>query len=289
MMLAHKHQFDAIGTSWSIDTAQPLSQTEIQHISEKIETFDATYSRFRADSLTRNMYDHAPGSFTFPESIVTLFNIYEKLHRLTHNKINPLVGTSLEQLGYDAHYSFVPHAPHPAPDFDATILTGTTLTPTEPILLDIGAVGKGYLVDEIAKIIGQRHPEFVVDGSGDIAVRTETPEIVGLEHPADASRVIGAIAITHGSLCASALNRRTWGSGFHHVVDATSGESIAGDSIATWAIADTTLVADALTTALFFAPVADLRREFGDFWYVIMKKNGDVMHNIPPDKGEMFA
>lgn len=43
--------FEAIGTRWEIETREPLGFQLKQRILERIEQFDATYSRFRQDSL----------------------------------------------------------------------------------------------------------------------------------------------------------------------------------------------------------------------------------------------
>ncbi|MGZ3089125.1 FAD:protein FMN transferase, partial [Pseudomonas aeruginosa] len=65
----------------------------------------------------------------------------------------------------------------------------------------------------------QRHVggDVVVDGSGDLAVRG-TPVRVGLEHPYDPARAIGVVEVRGAALCASAVTRRAWGDGLHHVL-----------------------------------------------------------------------
>lgn len=107
-MPSARHVFEAIGTSWSIGTARPLSQTEILAIDTIMADFDAAYSRFRDDSLVSKARRASPGTFEFPASIEALFDTYSALSRATGGRVNPLVGTSLEQLGYDARYSLKP-------------------------------------------------------------------------------------------------------------------------------------------------------------------------------------
>ena len=283
------YQFEAIGTQWSIDTAEELSESEQQNIAAVVEDFADVYSRFQADSLVCAVRVQAPGTFSFPVSIVELYGIYETLHSISGGKINPLVGSSLEQLGYGADYSLRQKQPMPAPEFATSTLHDTELSVSEPVLLDVGAVGKGYLVDQLAALVGESHSEYVVDGSGDIALNTKIPDVIGLEHPLDPSRVIGTVKINHGSLCASAINRRAWGDGLHHIIDATTGRPLETDIIATWAIADRALISDALSTGLFFVSPQVLRASFGDFTYVIMKRDDSVAHNVAPKIGEIFA
>ena len=87
------------------------------------------------------------------------------------------------------------------------------------------------------------------------------------------------------ALCASAVNRRSWGEGLHHVLDARTGRPTS-DVVATWVIAGEALVADALATALFFVPPARLMPEF-DFTFVRVNADGRIESacDLP---GEMF-
>lgn len=289
-MLAHNYTFEAIGTRWVIATSKAVTAGEKLAINEIIKQFDATYSRFRDDSLVSRIARDSPGRFRFPTSIQALFGLYEELANATKGKVSPFVGHSLEQLGYDATYSLQPKEPIAAPSMhDAATLNSTELTTSQPVLLDIGAVGKGYLVDRIAEYLRAQGHTYVVDGGGDMNVKSDTTEIIGLEHPLDPLQVIGTVKLQKGCLCGSAINRRAWGEGLHHIIDATTGKPYSGDIVATWAIADSAAVADGLTTGLFFAEPSDLTKQFGRFTYVIMKKDGTVQHNLTPKVGELFT
>lgn len=285
-----KFTFDAIGTHWSIETERPLTPPEKRAITQIISEFDHTYSRFRSDSLVSRIARGNDSAYTFPSSIIELYDIYTRLEQSTDGAVNPLVGQSLERLGYDAEYSLQPSGdPFIPPSFSSVAtLHGTILELTQPALIDIGAIGKGYLVDQIAEIVRQTHQEFVVDASGDICVHRTRPEVIGLEDPFDSTRAIGVVRIANLSLCASATNRRAWGDNLHHVIDARTGLPCTTDTIATWAIASTTVMADALATALFFAEPQQLLHRFGDFYYVTMKQDGSVSHNITPI-GELYS
>lgn len=290
MSLQHSYQFEAIGTAWSVETVQALSRAEIDYIHKLIDEFDSTYSRFRSDSLVSRARLSAPGTFEFPDSIATLYDTYAKLESITDGAVNPLVGQSLERLGYDAAYSLRPTGSKPtSPDsFTKTIgRNDVSLAYSKSALLDIGAIGKGYLVDQVAAYLAKHHDQYVVDAGGDLAVATQKPYIVGLECPQDLDRVMGTVSLQHGSICGSAPNRRKWGEGLHHIIDARTGKPIESDIVATWAIAGTTMLADALATALFFASADNLQQQFGDFRYAIMRANSHIEHNIT-DIGDVY-
>ncbi len=81
-------------------------------------------------------------------------------------------------------------------------------------------------------------------------------------------------------------NRRAWGDGQHHIIDALTGQPTAA-VVAAWALAPTALVADGVATALFFDPDPDLLRRH-HVEYVRMYADGRVEHS-PSFPGEVFA
>jgi ApbE family len=80
--------------------------------------------------------------------------------------------------------------------------------------------------------------------------------------------VIGVSHRQNRALCASAVTRRAWGAGLHHVLDARTGVSVR-DVVATWVVADEAVTADGLATALFFTSADHLAKAFR-FSYVRM-------------------
>lgn len=255
-----RHEFDAIGTAWSITTDEPLAQAATAAIAAQIEAFGATWSRFRSDSLVSRIRA-TPGRHRFPSEAAALFGLYGRLGRATGGRVNPLVGGRLESLGYGIGYT-LRAAPDPVgvPRWsDAAHWDGAFLTTTEPVLVDVGAAGKGYLVDLVAAVLDDHGVEqYVVDAGGDLRHRGDRPTRVALEHPDDSTLAIGVVELSNQSLCASAPNRRSWGD-VHHVLDGATGAPTRA-IVATWALAPSALEADGLATSLFFEDAATLGR-----------------------------
>lgn len=285
------HRFAAIGTGWQIDTDHPLPEPLKAQIVALCEDFDRVWSRFRADSLvTRIAHAEIGGRFPFPARDAGLLDLYDRLVRATGGAVDPLVGRDLKLLGYDAGYSLTPDLPGLAdrvPDFWHRDLRReqTTIITDRPLVIDVGAAGKGHLVDLIAQILlDDGVDRFVVDGSGDLRHRGPEPVVVGLEHPTRPGRAIGTVPLRNAALCASATNRRAWGDGLHHILDARAGRPVS-DVIATWVIADDAATADGLATALFVSePEALCAFEFS---WVRMLADGRVQWSNDFD-GELF-
>lgn len=294
-MLTSSFKFDAIGTFWEINTAALLGAATRAQILDLVERFDSLYSRFRHDSIVTRIAKAADGgAFSFPDDARPMFDLYDRLHDATDGAVDPLVGRDLELLGYDGDYALVPdhegiaatvaHRPVWHRDVQRE---GNKITTRKPLVVDIGAVGKGRLVDLISDLLtAEGFKDFVVDGSGDICHRGDTALDIGLEHPLDPDMVIGVANLKNGSICASASNRRAWGNGLHHILDGRTGRPTT-EVIATWAIASDTATADGLATALFFNASSRLMTMF-DFTYLRMFTDGRVEVSDNFD-GEVFT
>ncbi len=284
----HAWTFEAIGTAWQIDTREPLAADVRAAVLGRIERFDAAWSRFRDDSLVSRIAS-APGKWQLPDEAQQLLDFFTELHDATDGAVNPLVGRTLSDLGYDATYSLTASdEPAGVPPWGTLVLSAGALTTTEPVLIDVGAAGKGLLVDEVASIVGRDVDRLTIDASGDLYHGGTAPLRIALEHPLDAGRAIGVAEIQAGdALCASATNRRAWGDGLHHVLDARTGRPT-HDVIATWVVAPQSCMrADGLATAHFFADPALLMERF-DHQFVRMHADGRVLWS-PDFPGEIFT
>ncbi len=274
----HSWQFDAIGTRWEVVTLLPLASTLQKSIEQLIKAFDATYSRFRSDSLVRIMAE-TPGEYVFPASAEAIFTFYDELWDITDHKVTPLVGDMLASVGYDETYSLTQKETikNVKNYVEVVQRVGNTFTMKEKAQLDVGAAGKGFLIDEIAETLQKNgHESFVVDGSGDMRVVGESSEIVGLENPNNTTEIIGKVHVANRALCASAINRRAWGE-WHHIIDPTTSRPVK-DIIATWVIADSAMIADGLSTALFFVSPQKLAERY-TYEYMRMRADGSVEYS----------
>lgn len=285
----YSQRFEAIGTRWQIDTARALSPVQWSALHDRIEEFDRTWSRFRSDSLVSRLA-HGPTTVEFPAQARPLIEFYRELYDGTDGAVTPLIGGTLADLGYDADYRFAP-APtvRTTPAWDEAMQwDGPVVTTTGPFVLDVGAAGKGYLVDLLGELLTSFEVgSFVVDGSGDLLHHGGDALRVGLEHPADPSTVIGIVPLSGDALAASAGNRRRW-AGLHHIVDPRTGGPVR-DVVATWVIAGSAMVADGLATALFFTSPTQTRTLAGAFGADWLRVLGDgSAHWSPTFEGELF-
>ncbi|SEB90166.1 thiamine biosynthesis lipoprotein [Arthrobacter woluwensis] len=269
-------EFDAIGTRWWI-RAEGLTDRIESRIRQRIDEFDAVWSRFRPDSAVARWAagpvdpDGAERTLTLPAEAAPLGRLYRELHDLSAGSVTPFIGESLVRLGYDASYSLTPHGPAvaaPAWGPDAR-WEDRTVTASGPVLVDIGAAGKGLLVDLVCGILGDAGvSDYLVDAGGDLRHSGPEADRIGLESPFDGSRAIGVVAVHQQALAASGTARRAWGRGLHHVLDGLTGEPVRR-VVASWVLAPDALQADGLATALFFVPGHELAARYGVEWLTV--------------------
>jgi thiamine biosynthesis lipoprotein len=285
-MRRHSYAFEALGTHWVVETPEEISPGLKQRLHDRIELFDRTYSRFRDDSLVTEISKQA-GTYVFPEDAAKLVAFYEHLYELTDGKVTLLVGDMLSRAGYDAEYSLQPTTQRVLPAWnEAMRWDNGVVTTSEPIILDFGAAGKGYLVDILSTLLDEEGiGEYVIDASGDLRHKGGAENKVGLEHPLHEGKIIGAVDVQNKSVCASASNRRAWGEGMHHIFDPDAMAPTAS-VIATWVIADEAMIADGLATALFFTEPKQLRRQYA-FDFLRMFADGSVEYS-PYFEGKLF-
>lgn len=259
----------AMGCLWSIQVWDELSLpvwSEVQtRIIEECTAFDETFSRFKKTSLIWRLANTV-GKFSVPPTFIEMLHLYQRLYRVTGGRYNPLIGNTISDLGYDAEYSLTPKAQirlTPSLLEAVEIIDEQTIRQNLPVMFDVGALGKGYFVDRASVILREYNIQrFLVNGSGDVFYQTaaKEPLLAGLEHPGDASMVIGRTKLVNQAMCASSGNRRKWDK-YHHIIDPLT-QTSPNEILASWIKAETTMLADGLATAAFLVPVEELRREF---------------------------
>lgn len=279
-MKSQKIIFDSMGTKWEITFWENVSSSKLSMLEKQIrkmaDEFDSTYSRFKKDSFVWKI-ENKTGKIQVPFHFIQMLFLYMKLNQTSHGIINPLIGNSISDLGYDKTYSLkhkktVRETPNL---FDTIqILDQNYIKKTAPCLFDFGALGKGYFVDVVSAFLFQKkYNQFLVNGSGDIYYQGEEKITAGLEHPEESKKIVGTLSFKNKALCASGINRRKW-ENVNHIINPftnTSQEEI----LATWVLSNSAAISDGIATALFFCPPENFLDDF-QFEYLILNKEYKV-------------
>ncbi|MGH2458024.1 MAG: FAD:protein FMN transferase [Chloroflexota bacterium] len=174
---------------------------------------------------------------------------------------DPTVGLAMERRGFNRNYltgrriSTRIDSPDRCDYRDVRLdAKRGTVTLRRPLVLDLGAVAKGFAIDLAARELA-RYPNLAIDAGGDLFFRgTNTegePWRVGIRHPRRPGDLIETLRVTDTAVCTSGdYERRAEADGGGHILAAGSGQP--ADAVASvTVIAPTAMAADALGTAAF--------------------------------------
>jgi len=273
MIWNQKFNFDEIGTSWTIEytgVSKLSPELLIEKIRAEINKFSRVFSRFDKNSAVFKSSQTA-SEIIVPKAYLPLLDIYKSLYKLTDGLFTPLIGNLLSESGYDENYSLVQKKLNPVPQWDQVIeISRESIKFKKPWLLDFGAAGKGFIIDLIGELlVDQNIKSYCIDAGGDIRYKSDNNQKlkIGLEHPDNLDQVLGIANLETGSICGSSGNRRKWAN-LHHIFNPKKLDSVR-EVLAVWVISDTALIADALSTALFFVNPEKLSTDF-QFQFLII-------------------
>lgn len=236
-----------------------LAETSLDTAITLMRNFELRYSRFRRDNELW-AFNHSTESVLSPE----LFDILERIlsfHHLTEGIFDPSILPALEEAGYTST-PYQNHTRRTSP-LSTLVLDRATLTARKPLdlVLDLGGIGKGYIVDQVATSLHVHFDHVLVDAGGDIRVYGENAiehyPYFAIEVESPLSRETAPLLMLRDmAVATSGRNRRHWvkdGVPRHHLIDPTTDTSANSDLVTVTVIAPTTTEADVWAKTLYIA------------------------------------
>jgi FAD:protein FMN transferase len=258
------HTFAVMGTvvSFRVVGTGALPQDDAWAAIERAESWfqriEATCSRFEPESELSRV-SRTPGRPV--EVSPLLYHLVEYALRVAHatgGAFDPTVGHRMEALGFDRNWRSGDRT-RSALDGGATYrdvsldAVAGTIELLRPLLLDLGAVAKGFAVDMAVQELLPLG-SFMVDAGGDLYLRGSNqsgrPWSVGIRHPRDELALIETLAVTDTAVCTSGDYDRRVSADVHHILDPRTGAS-ASELASVTVLASSAMAADALATAAF--------------------------------------
>ncbi len=277
--------FTGLGTHWSVMVdAEEFSVAAQTAVLEYVQDFEKRFSRFLSDSEVNHFRLAQAGEHTLSPELAKLLSRADRLRTLTAGAYDPAVGFLLESAGYGMSEAGSPGKPE---DFVVPqwSLVGEKLTIHGPVAFDLGGIGKGYCIDQVAAIVRDWGYEYyLVDGGGDMVATTKADGSawrVAIEYPGKPDMAASVIELVQGGVAVSDSFRRRFGQ-WHHLVNIKERQSVtAVIGCAAWA--PDAWSADCMTSGLFFSAPQEygaLTKEF-QASYLLFQKDGTV--RVGPD------
>jgi thiamine biosynthesis lipoprotein len=189
-----------------------------------------------------------------------------EIAKWTDGVFDPTVGKVMEEHGFDRHYLTGQRVESPPADsvtYKDIVLNeqDRTLYLRKPMVIDLGAVAKGFAIDLAANELKQ-FEGFVVNAGGDLYAggvdEQRNPWKIGIQHPEQEDQIVYTIDMSNEAICTSGSYARksTKKVGMHHIIHPLTKQS-PNEWISCSVIAPFAMMADAVSTASFLQGVDD--------------------------------
>jgi len=247
--------FEAIGTGWFIDIDGVLeleSENHSQQIISLTHDFEESYSRFKDTSLVGQLNKNKILQNPTVE-FLEMLKLAEELKEVTQGAFDVMIGKRLSDLGYDKSLSFKETK---STDLNENFIKieANCIKIGADSVLDLGGIGKGYLIDKVSMFIKSKgYKQFSVNAGGDIYSFGTQDKSFYLENPFDTTQAIGEIVLKEGGIACSSASKRNWKANdkqVHHLINMKSQMPV-DDISAVFTYGKTTTNADLGSTAIF--------------------------------------
>jgi thiamine biosynthesis lipoprotein len=219
-------------------------------------------SRFDPESEVMHLVAQTGVPVAVSPILFTLIAFALEVARVSEGAFDPTVGALLERRGFNRNYrtgiaidSAIAPAVRPTWRDVALDPIERTITLHAQLILDLGAVAKGFAIDLAAREL-DIFVHYAVEAGGDLMLKGENadgePWLIGVRHPRVDDDMIARLAVSNAAVCTSGdyERRDPAATGGHHMIIPDSGISPTAVASVT-VIAPTAMAADALSTAAF--------------------------------------
>mgnify|MGYP001221533881 CR=1 FL=1 len=187
---------------------------------------------------------------------------------LSDGRFDPSVGVLVKLWNIGTDYAAIPQqseidARLPLVDYTKIELNEaekTVFLKEKGMLIDLGGIAKGYGADVVSGILSDYGVRSaIVNLGGNVLVMGSKPDgsvwRIGVQNPfSERGEYLGIAAITNKTIVTSGVYERYFmedGKRYHHILDTTGGYPVDNGLVGVSIIADVSMDADALSTAVF--------------------------------------
>lgn len=258
-----KFAFDGCGSRLKVEIFDREYIPEIeQKCKRAVENFEQKYSRFIHNNFLHslNTLKLAPVS----RELVSLIRLAKKVSTLTQGHFDITVLPFLENRGYGIEKNKLSEK-----FWSENIeITQDTIILHNNVCIDLGSLGKWYLIDYLFKIICKYSQSFIIDFWGDIKVHWS--QKIYLEDGENPEMYVWEICLEDRAIASSSTSRRNF-SGHTHLINPNSPEE-KSEIKTVFVTHKKAIFADIFATALHVSSLSIwekiLRETQGLSWYI---------------------
>ena len=188
--------------------------------------FETQFSRFKAESELSHFNEGTGGVVS--SDFFSLLEECSRFYTLTEGIFDPSVLPTLEKIGYKG--SNLTKEFTQGGSFHQLVFDGINKVIQKPkdVYIDVGGIGKGYIVDKVANELSKKYVNGIVDAGGDMRLFGGDREqnldtfAIDIENPFDKTKTLSMVLLSNCAIATSGTNRRKWdyaGQTYHHIID----------------------------------------------------------------------
>ncbi|SEM92565.1 FAD:protein FMN transferase [Paenibacillus sp. OV219] len=245
-----------------VESEQPERETEakVDRAFEAFRIVESACSRFQPDSELMKACRQIGTPVPLSPYVFHPLRFAMEIAERTEGAFDPTVGKTMEQLGFNRHYltgALMDSLSEGSVTYRDIVLNDreSTLLFKKPMVIDLGAVAKGFAIDLAANEL-KEFERFSVNAGGDLYAGGSDSRAnvwkIGIRHPAKKDRIIETVEVSNEAVCTSGSyeRRSTVKEGAHHIVDPKAQHS-PRDWISCSVVAPFAMLADGFSTAAF--------------------------------------
>jgi len=252
----------------SSDTvSQNVIAKDLDTAIKMLKVFEKNYTRFTADSELATLNKSA--KMVVSDELLEIITLAKEYYSKTEGLFDPTILIALLKEGYDVSKNAGFYSAKPRTDkntiqhtFDQVVIDRNSNSITKPasLLIDLGGIGKGYIIDKVAAFLKDSYSDFCVSLGGDMylagvdrqksfpywAIEIDNPTLTkSMETPTLLGKDV--------AIATSGVNKRTWNvanQSKNHIIDPRTGRSAQNSLASVTVIGHTTIYADIMAKIL---------------------------------------
>ncbi|RAL57735.1 hypothetical protein BLD25_00035 [Candidatus Gracilibacteria bacterium GN02-872] len=249
---------------------EKIDENDLENIFEIVQNFENKYSRFKKGNYLWKLNKYK--SAEIDEDLQTIINIAKKANELSKGHFDLTILPYLEEIGYGIYEENL----EKNIGMENIFIENGKIFLKNNVCIEVGGIGKGYMVDVIFNNLKEKYKNFVINFGGDIRISGEKREFF-LENPENEKKFIGKIEIENLALASSGANKRKTEKG-HHLIDAKTGKP-KNETLGVFVTHKLASLADTFATTLFVSPIdisLEILKQIDGLEAMILMKNGDI-------------
>ncbi|NOU68639.1 FAD:protein FMN transferase [Paenibacillus sp. LMG 31461] len=243
-------------TSLSLPKVEPL----IEQAFAAFRNVELACSRFTSDSELMKASQQIRTHVQISSWLFQPLKFALEMAEWTQGIFDPTIGKTMEAYGFNRHYLTGETNSNVAADnatFRDIVLRDhdRTMYLHKPLLIDLGAVAKGFAIDLASQILSN-FPGFIINAGGDLYAggvdETGHAWRIGIQHPAYKDHIIDTIEVSNEAVCTSGGYERKSKvrEDIHHIIIPKSKQS-PHELISCSIVAPYAMMADVFSTVVY--------------------------------------